>query len=41
MIIWPELTTSGRQSGFAEVISSEKSMGWWLAELQRTRVLPR
>ena len=29
-----------RQSGFVEMLSSEKSMEWWLAELQRTSVLP-
>ena len=29
-----------RQSGFVEMLSSEKSMEWWLAELQLTSVLP-
>ena len=29
-----------RQSGFVEMLSSEKSMEWWLAELQRPSVLP-
>ena len=29
-----------RQSGFVEMLSSEESMEWWLAELQRTSVLP-
>lgn len=29
------------QNGFTDTISSEKSMEWWLAELQRTQILPR